>query len=176
MQHLAQIALEKLEGLPLRQWARSGSMPMLGFGTLHAVPRLRGDGTRQGLEFALHIQCAWRFCDTTQVLVGSQDVYYPADVSETEPSPEGFMWDAPGANRCDRFFDSFMKAHLEEPITVVSAVVDSAGGFKMSFSGDYHIDVFPDIGSGDEVWRLFRPGYPGHFVMKADGTVANALT
>jgi len=83
----------------------------------------------------------------------------------TDPIPDSFDWDVAGANRCDRFFESFMAAHSTVPIRVTSAVADDIGGFHLGFSEGYELDVFPDTGTPDEVWRLFRPGARGHFVL-----------
>ncbi len=118
-------------------------------------------------DFALHVQCAWRFCDASRILIGFRDIYYPADLPSTEPIPKGFDWDVAGANRCDRFFKAFLAAHSVTPIVVTSAVADQLGGFRLAFSESYGLEAFPDTGVPDEVWRLFRPGVGGHFVVPA---------
>jgi len=157
-------ALGALVGLPLSDVSRGANMLMFGFGGPRLIPAHSG-GTREVGDFALHVQCAWRFRDSSRILIGFNDIYYPADLPWTEPIPDGFDWDVSGANRCDRFFKSFMAAHKTAPIRVISAVADDVGGFHLGFSDGYELDVFPDTGMPNEVWRLFRPCTSGHFVL-----------
>ena len=169
----AEAVLQSLVGLPLASVARAANMLMFDFGSIRSVPSRLG-GIREAAEFALHVQCSWRLCDTQRVLIGYSDIYYPADLPWPEPVPDGFSWDVAGANRCDRCFQAFMAARSTTPLLVASAAVDEFGGFRLGFQGGFRLEAFPDTGTPDEVWRLFQPGLKGHFVMPAPASVSDA--
>lgn len=139
-------------------------MLMFSFGSFRTIPARLG-GTREAAEWALHVQCPWRFCDAQRVLVGYSDIYHPADLPASEPIPENFNWDVAGANRCDHFFRAFMAAQAVAPLRVVSTDADGHGGFRLGFTAGFQLEAFPDSGAPDEAWRLFKPGEDGHFVM-----------
>jgi hypothetical protein len=169
----AQNEVNKLIGLPLTSASRAAAMVMFGFGAFRDIPDDRRGGMRRVADFALHVDCPWRIYNESQIVVGSQDIFYPWDSPWTEPVPVGFDWDVSGANRCDHFFESFIKAH--PPLIVESVAVDRFGSLHLSFSSAFGLDVFPNIGTPDEVWRLFRPGAEEpHFVMGDSSTPAQA--
>lgn len=158
--------LAPLLGLELSKVSRGASMLMCTFGPLRSIPDTYRGGERQVGDLALHLQCPWRLRDKSRILIGFTDIYYPADLAPTEPIPQGFDWDVAGVNRCDRFFESFVPSHPVSSLRVASVSADDVGGFSLLFSGRFALDVFPDSGSLDEVWRLLSPGTDReHFVM-----------
>jgi len=151
-------ALAPLIGLNLSKVGRGANMLMFTFGCLRSIPDTYRGGERQVGDFALHLQCAWRLRDTSRILIGFSDIYYPADLAPSEPIPQHFDWDVAGTNRCDRFFESFIPSHPADSLLVASVVADVVGGFTLTFPGGFALDVFPDTGSSDEVWRRLSPG------------------
>jgi hypothetical protein len=75
--------LDPLVGLPLRIARDAGSMKNFQFGTIRRDP----SGERTIGDFALHVQCPWRFVTTTGILTGSADYYEPA-VQGEEVTPD----------------------------------------------------------------------------------------
>jgi hypothetical protein len=158
--------LAPLIGLDLSLVGRGAAMLMFTFGPLRTIPDTYRDRMRQVGDFSLHLQCPWRLCAGSRILIGSSDVYYPADLPYTEPIPKGFDWDVAGENRCDRFFESFVRSHSSAPLRVISVTADDFGGFRLALSEDHSLDVFPDTGVANEVWRRLSPGTDReHFVI-----------
>jgi len=85
MKNDAENALRVLVGLSLSHVSRGANMLMFGFGVPRTIPA-RGGGTREVSDFALHVQCAWRFRDSSHILIGCSDLYYPADLLWTDPN------------------------------------------------------------------------------------------
>jgi hypothetical protein len=158
--------LTPLMSLELSKVSRGANMLMFTFGPLRSIPDTHRGGERQVGDFALNVQCAWRIRDTARILIGFTDIFYPADLAPSEPVPQDFDWDVAGVNRCDRFFESFVSSHPVSSLRVISVGADDFGGFTLSFSGGFALDVFPHNGSPDEVWRRLSPGTDReHFVM-----------
>ena len=161
-------ALKKLVGLPLRCVGRATNMLWLQFGEMREVPAFRG-GMRTVGQWAIHVQCAWRVCRRGQIEVAYRDYYY---------SPEGDAldddWDIPGKSRFDHLAEILNGVLDETSPSVVSVTTDDVGGFSLSLSHDYRLDVFPGETSRDnssEHWRLFEPASDReHFVVPSDGT------
>lgn len=145
-------ALDVLHGLEFWGCGRAADLQWLQFGARYNAS-LRSGKPRQVGDYALHIQCAWRLCDHSAIIVASRDRYYPR--SDAEPIDEAFNWDIPGGNRCDERMDGFLASH--GPLRVVKIAADDVGGFKLSLNGGFVFEVFPDDSLGDEIWRLFRP-------------------
>jgi hypothetical protein len=132
-------------------------MIMFSFGSSRLVHSKRRRGIRNVAEYALHVQCAWRFRKASRILVGFQDMYYPAIVAQSVLNPDDFDWDFPGANRCDCFFETFLSSAECNGLCVTAIRADQIGGFEISFSDDFALDVFPDVVTAGEVWRVFKP-------------------
>jgi hypothetical protein len=161
-------ATEVLLGKALWGWTRAGDLASFAFGERKEVPSSRG-GTKAVGEFALHVQCAWRITREDRVLVGSRDLYYPADYGDEnrEISPD-FDWDRDPNRR-----DKLLRLLFEDGgrLFVVEAVeAGTAGSLHIGLGDGYCLDVFPDDSLNDERWRLFRPGVgEPHFVVTAHG-------
>jgi hypothetical protein len=64
--------LQQLIGLRLSGSTRAANMECLKFGELHQLEK-SGEEILIG-DFALHLQCPWRFTDDRNILIGSLDV------------------------------------------------------------------------------------------------------
>jgi hypothetical protein len=167
-------AVRLLVGLPLQlPPGRAANMLTLGFGDIVTTTDFRGE-PMEVPEHSLHVQCHWRlvrYAPTPQILVGSRDMYYPADLS-TDLEDDSFQWDKPNANWCDRQFDLFATEYNSTPIVVEAVDADDYGGFRMQFSGSLALELFPDTslhGEGKEHWRFFGAAEKPHFVVGESG-------
>jgi hypothetical protein len=113
-------------------------------------------------EWALHIQCPWRFCEDERILLGSRDIYYN-DVGD--PLDD---WDSPGKSQFDTIVARVCEEFAEVPPHVTSIVTDDFGGFSAQLTNDFRLQVFPHSGqTHHEFWRLFQPGTEqDHFVFR----------
>jgi hypothetical protein len=125
-------------------------------------------------EYALHIQCPWRFANDTRIITGSGDLYRPFD--ENKELNDDFDWEHDD-NLQDHLLRQLLNGYDERTrqivnstsLLVVSAVeADLTGGFWLKLSGGYRLVVFP-TGTRDEAWRIFRPGSEeDHFVVPSE--------
>jgi hypothetical protein len=116
-------------------------------------------------EYALHVQCAWRIVRGDQVVVGSQDLYYPADYEDrSEHIPEGFDWDR-DPNRRDRLVQLLFEDGARE-FVVDGIDVCAAGTLHIRLNDGFCLDVVPAVSLNEEHWRLFKHGADEpHFVI-----------
>lgn len=68
-------ALKPLIGLPFRSIGRATNLLWLQFGERHQIPPRRG-GTKVVGDWAVNVQCPWRFIRQDRILVGYHDFYY----------------------------------------------------------------------------------------------------
>ena len=147
------VQLTDLVGVTLNPPGAAGDMLWIQFGDLSEVP-LRKGGTKWVGQFALHLQCPWRFTHNGSILSGSQDFYYTAQVGS------GASLDS-----TDDTVFRLSSAALSKLIQSLSPAVirvseGQAGAFELSFSGGLVLAVMPVISdpSVGESWRLFKPG------------------
>ena len=126
-------------------------MECLKFGYLTLVDR-KGEMQSPG-EFALHVQCPWHIVNASEIVIGSTDVYTPAD--EAADNDESFDWDKAGEN----LRDAKLKALLEQKLVVESVAADAYGGFSLGLSQGLTFTAFPAYSKKDEYtefWRLIN--------------------
>lgn len=118
-----------------------------------------------------HIACAWRLVDGERILVGSGDLFTPADPDD---EPETFDWDVAGANWLDvRIAELAESAGADRPV-VESADADPYGGVRITFHDGLVLELFPSSTPtghvSTEFWRFRRPGTSdGDFVVGTFG-------
>jgi len=158
--------LQQLVGLGLTTTTRAANMECLKFGTLLDTNKA-GQEIEIG-EFALHLQCPWRFTSKTKILIGSLDLYEPVD--ENAEYDDHFEWDQPNGNLRDVKLRELLKA---ENLTVTSIIADNFGGFDIIFTNDIRLSIFPAYSKVDqysEHWRLLnnKETDKSHFVVSGD--------
>ncbi|QFT89219.1 hypothetical protein FIU87_11220 [Bacillus sp. THAF10] len=157
----------KLVGLKLQYAGRASNLFWLGFGDI--VQIVRRSRTEETAEYALHIQCSWRITLGNKIVVASRDFYTP--YSQWVEKNEDFDWDIQGNNRFDERIKHFTKDNRQ--IEVLQIVSDEVGGFNVTLSGGYNLEVFPDSSEEDEQsehWRLFnRKKNNYHFIVTGNG-------
>ncbi len=152
-------ALLPLIGLPLRRMGRAADLFWLHFGELREVPTHDGSTKCVG-EWAIHVQCPWRFSRIGLIIVAKGDFYR---------SPEGDAlgkdWDVLGKSKFDQVAEALCRESEVHPSTVVSVDCDEKGGFSMHFDDEIKLEAFPEGSVGQEQWRRFQPGIQNpHFV------------
>jgi hypothetical protein len=161
--------LTQLVGLKLTTTTRAANMECLKFGHLFETDK-SGQQIQIG-EFALHLQCPWRFTSETKILIGSIDLYEPVD--ESAEYDEYFDWDKPNGNLRDVKLQELIKT---QNLTTLSVVADTFGGFEVLFSNRIKLSVFPAYSKADEYseyWRLLSNilANKNHFVVNGSGVL-----
>lgn len=158
---------------PLKEWHRAANMAVLGFGQSVTTLDFRGN-PRENARFRLHLQCPWRLVRGDSILLGFFDMFEPADASIDRAD---FDWTSM-RSLLDESCDRFLKSIAEAPPIVQNVEADNYGGFRLVFSGEVQLHVFPtrqstprdEQGCSSEVWRFFGHRSDGeHFVVDDQG-------
>jgi hypothetical protein len=158
-----------LVGTPLWDAGRAADLLWLAFGQRQTIKDFRGKPREVG-EYALHVQCAWRFVRRETVVAGNRDLYYPRGYKDPkEEIPKGFDWDVQGANRCDEVLAELFAGGAKQYV-VVRIQPGHAGELALLLEGDLTLQIFPNDSLEGEHWRLFRPGNDEpHWVYTGNG-------
>ena len=149
--------MSPLMGLPLWDAGRAADLLWLAFGQRRTIPDFQGKPKEVG-EYALHVQCAWRFVQGEKVLVGNRDLYYPRGYRDAkEEIPKEFNWDVQGANRCDEML-AVLFAGGANQFVVERIEAGQAGEFALLLESGFTLQIFPNDSLEGEHWRLFKPG------------------
>ena len=106
------------------------------FGDYRTYTDDRGEPREVG-EWALHLQCPWRFVRSGSIVLGSADFYYYPDSDEPYDSDRG------GEALFDRRANQFNRV-LETGAFCVSAIsCGPCGAFQLEFGSAFHFAVFP---------------------------------
>jgi hypothetical protein len=160
-------AVAPLEGKALWRCLRAADMATFDFGQRRTSVNWKGDPREVG-ELALHVQCAWRIVQKDRIVVGSRDLYYPAEYSDGDPVPENFDWER-HPNRRDKLLASLFEMGARR-FTVSRVEVGTVGSLHIILSDDLSLDLFPHDSLNAEHWRLFEPDKEGpHFVLTGRG-------
>lgn len=147
-----------LEGQPLLYIGRATDMLWMGFGKLVKIKNYKGLEDEKG-EFAVHVQCPWRFVHQEKVVVGSRDIYMPRNgISDHE-----FDYEKRGLS----IFDSICEAFNSEwiPLLVSEVCVDIFGTLKIIFANGLVFETFINSVTTDEYWRFINFQTKEHIVV-----------
>ena len=146
-----------LVGMPLWDAGRAADLMWLALGQRQTIQDFRGKPREVG-EYALHVQCAWRFVQDEKVLVGNRDLYYPRGYKDPkEEIPRGFNWDVQGANRCDEVLATLFAGGAKQ-FVVQQIEAGQAGELALLLESGLTLQIFPNDSLEGEHWRIFRPG------------------
>ena len=167
MREEIQLAAAQLIGNPLWGCGRAADMATFQFGPRTERIDRHGKAYWVG-EFALHVQCPWRIVREDGVVVGSQDLYYPAEYDPKIGVPEEFDWNR-DPTRCYHLLSALFDNETRE--FIVQAIdVGSAGGVRVLLNHGLALEVFPCDSLEREHWRLFKLGSEEkHFVVTGNG-------
>jgi hypothetical protein len=163
LQKRIEVALAALVGKPLWGATRCLNMEMFDLGDRLKVVNRLNKPVEAG-EYRLHVQAPWRIVAARGVVVGSVDAHYPP----SDHAGEAFD---PNDDRslCEEKVRAWLEKHRRRPVSVGSVSADELGGFRLTFSGNYALEVFPASGrTAYEHWRLLAPGGESspHFVVQ----------
>lgn len=161
--------LDGLVGLQLSAIRRAADMVMLHFGPMR--PHASGRGTVG--EYALHVQCPWRFDSPTETITGRDDLWEYGGAGE---APEDWTYDK-GLSRQDAKLTTYFGLPdrrggwlIETPRLLVLAVEASTrGDLSIHLSENHALIVFP-AGTGEEAWRFFATTGDHHVVFPEEPT------
>lgn len=151
MTDLINKTLSDLVGLQLTGTTRAANMECLKFGTNYRKNKL--GKTNQIGEFALHLQCPWRFTDENHIIIGSEDLYQPAEESaKNEEDYDSFQ-----INSTLRDVALNNLIH-DNKLIVNAAICDQFGGLEICFNNGIKLSVFPNVVGTSvlEYWRLIN--------------------
>jgi hypothetical protein len=158
--------LRVMQGLRLVAVGAAGDMLWIHFGELRTV-LTRNGGKKEVGEWALHLQCPWRFVHDGVIVLASSDFYYDAETGDRHD------FDSDRENVFHRnamVINDFIEA--QKP-SVRLIEPGEAGAFEVRFDGDLKLSVMPVhsmFPQKMESWRLFEPGRTGpHFVFEEEG-------
>lgn len=127
--------------------------------------------SRDGREYALHLQTLFRFCDGEKVLIADGDKYQPIKSIKDAPAflPENFEWDKQGNNLLDEWVSS-CQSTLINKLIVKDVKVNPYGDFEIIFSQNITLSVLIDTTSNDECCRFFEyHSKKPHLVVTGEG-------
>jgi hypothetical protein len=160
-------ATKVLIGEPLWGCTRAADMACFQFGQRRKAMGQNGREKEVG-DHALHVQCPWRITQGDQVVVGRQDLYYPAEYAEDNSLPTDFDWDH-DPNRHDKLLASLF-GNEAQGFVVQQIEVGTAGSFRIILRSGFSLEVFPSDSLRGEHWRLFEPDKDRpHFVVTGNG-------
>jgi len=169
IQHQVESVTAPLVGMPLWDAGRAADLLWLAFGQRRTIQDFQGKPREVG-EYALHVQCAWRFVQDETVLAGNRDLYYPRGYKDpNDEIPRGFNWDVQGANRCDEALAALFADGARQYV-VMRVQPGQAGELALLLEGGLTLQIFPNDSLVGEHWRLFRPGSDApHWVYIGNG-------
>jgi hypothetical protein len=136
------------------------------FGAYHTITDHQGEAREVG-EWALHLQCPWRFVRSGSVILASTDCYYYPE------GDESYDWNRGGESLFDRRANQFNRVLETAEFHVSALSVGECGAFQLMFTPEFHLAVFPSASDGSpfgEFWRLFEPGRDNrHYVVTTEG-------
>lgn len=162
-------ALNQLVGLPLWGAGSAGSMQWFEFGECREITKPDESSYLVG-EWALHVFCAWRIRNSTQILAASYDrrrkIDRLTDYVENFGRDEDFDKHLAGENQASLKTKAFLSDKTYS-LRVAKVAMEGAGGFQLILDSGFSLDVFPDCSiAGFEHWRIFKPfTNSSHFVM-----------
>ena len=147
----------------------NASIQWFAFGRRRLVPA-RSNEVKEVGEYALHLACAWRIRTISSILVGSYDLYSLAGDPYQEVDKIDVTEPAYTESRLAERLTTLFRDRENAPLIVQKVVADTVGSVRLSLSGGYLLEVFPDNSLDTEYWRFFIPNSKDpHFVVTSQG-------
>jgi hypothetical protein len=150
--------------------ARAANMLSLEIGPPRPAPTQETTDREVG-AFTLHVFCSWRLTRGPEIVVGSGDLYTPAD---PDADLEDFDWESPDSTWWDVGMREVFGPDARARLIVEEVTADDVGGFALRCTGSLVFAVFPNSAPAahveTEFWRVFSPGTDeAHTVMSSAG-------
>ena len=136
---------------------RAADMLVVHFGEIRPHPS--GEGTIG--DYALHVQCPWRFDGPLGTVTGRDDLWEYAGPGER---PEKWSYEDGSSLQDERLSHFFARdaqtrswGNPSDRFRAVGAQQSERGDVRLDLSGGYALVVFP-AGHKGEAWRFFAPG------------------
>lgn len=143
--------LNELDGLILHPVGSVADMLWVHFGAPKLVPDHYGELREVG-EWALHLQCPWRFIQNHRVILASSDFYYAETGEPLDTNSGSQSVFQKNAERLNLWIES-------NKVRVSSVTYSEAGAFDLIFTDDLKLTVMPSQSENitNESWLLFKP-------------------
>jgi hypothetical protein len=136
---------------------RAADMLWLSFGKEITI-KIHDQKSRVVNEFALHLQCPWRFIQKGLIILANADIY---DVTN-DKDYDYDEWDVLGNNRFDKAVEETMSPML--PLKVEQFCTDSKRDIKILFGQGLVFETFINASSPSENWRLINFATREHII------------
>ena len=145
--------LSCLIGSTLKEVGRSTNMLWLSF-------------IKDNINYALNVQCFFRFIKNDSIITTRGDMYYPAN-SYTGDYAD-FDWDIHGQNLFDERVMQIINKHR---LKCMNIVIKEYNDIDFEFDDGMTLSVYSDCSIREEQWRLFEKGNldKGHIVVTPFG-------
>lgn len=158
-----------LENSNLVDLGRAADLLWLSFGRPVIITTLKG--TREVTEYALHLQCPWRFIKDNKIILGSSDIYEPNN-SAYDHDPE-WNWDEFERDISEQSVFCVNSMKIKEdllPLTVKNVISHEGGDLKIEFNKNVVFEVFINGLKRIEYWRFidFKKESYAHYVVFDD--------
>ncbi len=137
---------------------RSADLLWIHFGRCIVIKNQKGSEVEKG-DYAIHVQCPWRFIQYDKLILGSKDVFIPREgVSESE-----FDWNIFGMS----IFDEKVKTIKEQiaPVIVKDVTISEDGTLVIRYEKGLVFEAFPDSSITIEHWRFINNKTKEHTVV-----------
>lgn len=119
----------------------------IGFGE-EAIVILSDGKEHKRYEYMLRVQCPFRILNQQSVILGSQDMHYPRDVT----TASDFSWKQKGKSVLDAAIETVMSQGC---ITVTAVSVEDNGSLHIALTNSMRFDAFVNGSLNNiEYWRL----------------------
>lgn len=147
-----QAIVNELVGLSVHPMGAAADMLWIHFGPLKVTPDRYGKMKEVG-QWALHLQCSWRFVQNNKVILASSDFYYDG------MSGESLDLDSDQQSMFQRNVEKLNTWIKSTKVTVSSIKCSEAGAFDLLFDNGLKFTVIPTQSDEitEEAWRLFKP-------------------
>jgi hypothetical protein len=163
-------ALQPFIGETLWGPARTANMLSLQIGSPRPVPTQKTPEGEVG-AFTFHVFCPWRLTRGSEIVVGSGDLFTPAD---PDADLEDFDWESPDSTWWDVGMREVFGPDARVRLVVEDVIADDVGGLVLRCTGSLVFAVFPNSAPAahveTEFWRVFSAGADEeHTVMSSSG-------
>jgi hypothetical protein len=139
--------IKVLKGKRLVQAGFAADMLCLLFGDVELPKNDIVDWQEVG-EYALHVQCMWRFSKEDQIVLTFWDLYNASLKDDKEATHK-----------------IFVPLNEKMPLEVIDITLDEIGTLQIKFNSCITFDVFPDMVGKVEHWRLINFKTDKHLVV-----------
>lgn len=159
--------IEKLVNSNLVKLGRAADLLWLSFGK--PVTITTDTGTREVNEYALHVQCPWRFTKDNSVILGARDIYDPLDPALDLDSD--WNWDEFDRDISKQSVFEANSQTINEnllPLIVNGIVQNDNGDLRIEFTKNVVFEVFITGLRKYEYWRFIDFNTHEHYVVFDD--------